>query len=71
MATRRYSIAPGQNEYQVVEAVGAAVVSAPVEITIDLANIAGLGNKPPSRQDVIMAIEKFQHWILRGVWPPA
>ena len=71
MATRRYSIAPGQNEYQVVEAVGAAVVTAPIEITIDLANIAGLGNKPPSRQDVFMAIESLLNYTLRSIWPPA
>lgn len=71
MATRRYSTAPGQAGYQVTEAVGAAVVSGPIELTVDLANIAGLGNKPPSRQDVRNAIENFQNWILRSVWPPA
>ena len=71
MATRRYSVAPGASEYAITEAVGAAVVTAPIEITVDLANIAGLGNKPPSRQDVLDAITKVQNWILRGAWPPA
>ena len=70
MATRRYSIAPGQNEYQVVEAIGAAVVTAPIELTVDLANLAGTG-APPTRQMVIDAMEQVKDWLLRGLWPPA
>lgn len=70
MATRRWGISPGQNEYQTTESVGAAVAANSVELTVDLANLAGTG-KPPSRQDVIDGIEKLRNWILRGVWPPA
>ena len=71
MATRRYGIGPGQNEYQITEAVGAAVAANTIELTVDLANLAGLGNKPPQRSDVLLAIQNFKNWILRGAWPPA
>ena len=71
MATRRYSIAPGGNEITVVEAVGAAVVTGPVELTVDLASIAGLGNAPPSRQSVITAMHQLRNYMLQRVWPPA
>ncbi len=70
MATRRYSISPNTNEYTVTEAVGAAVVTFPIELTVDLANLAGTG-LPPSRQMVLDALVDFQNWIVRGVWPPA
>lgn len=71
MATRRWGISPGKNEYQVTEAVGAAVVGDVIELTVDLASLAGLGGAPPSRQDVINAISNLQNRILRGPWPPA
>ena len=70
MATRRWSIAPTSNEYAVTEAVGAAVATFPIELTIDLANLAGTG-APPTRQMVIDGIRNIKNRILRGNWPPA
>ena len=70
MATRRWGISPGQNEYQVTEAVGSAVAANTIELTVDLANLAGTG-APPTRQNVLDALAQIQDWILRGVWPPA
>ena len=70
MATRRFGISPGQNEYAVTEAVGAAVAANTIELTVDLANLAGTG-APPTRQMVLDALNQFENWILRAVWPPA
>lgn len=71
MATRRYSLAPGQSEYQVTEAVGAAVVTSPIELTVDLAAITGLGTRAPNKAEIIEVLDEFKNYILRGNWPPA
>lgn len=64
MATRLYSLARGQSEFQVVEAVGSATTTAAMELTIDLA--AGL-----TREDVLKALGIFKNHILRKNFPPA
>lgn len=71
MATRRYGISLGENEYQVTEAVGDAVNADPIELTVDLANITGFGTAPPPREQVIQALDHLRNYILRGNWPPA
>lgn len=64
MATRRYGLSQGETFDQVTEAVGAAIVTDSVEITIDLASSL-------SREDVLLAIEKIENYITQNNWPPA
>lgn len=64
MATRRYGLSRGETFDQVTEAVGAAVATDAVEVTVDLAvNL--------SKEDVLLALEKIQNHIVQGNWPPA
>lgn len=64
MATRRYGLSKGETEFQVTEAVGAAVATDSMEFTFDLA--ANL-----TREDVIKALEMFENHILKYNFPPA
>lgn len=64
MATRRYSIARGETEFQITEAVGAATVTKSMEFTIDLAS--GL-----TKNDVLQALDYIKRWVLKGNFPPA
>jgi hypothetical protein len=64
MATRIYGVSRGEQYNQVTEGVGAAVASDSVELTVDLA--ANL-----TREDVLLALEKFNMHIVNGNWPPA
>ena len=64
MATRRYGLSRGETFDQVTEGAGAATASDNIELTVDLAvNL--------SREDVLLAIGKFEMWIMKGNWPPA
>lgn len=64
MATRRYMVNEGDQQHQVTEAVGAAIVTKSVELTIDLA--AGL-----TKTQAINAIEEIKNYISKKPWPPA
>lgn len=64
MATRRFGLSRGETLDQVTEAVGAAVAADSVELTVDLA--ANL-----TREDVLLALEKFEYYITQVNWPPA
>lgn len=64
MATRRFGLSRGETLDQVTEAVGAAVAADSVELTVDLA--ANL-----TREDVLLALEKFEYYIAQVNWPPA
>lgn len=64
MATRRLSIARGQTEFQVVDAVGAATVTASMEFTYDLAS--GL-----TRLDVIQGLIYILNNVTKNNFPPA
>lgn len=64
MATRLYGISRGENVDQVTEGVGSAVAADSIELTVDLA--ANL-----SKEDVLLAIKKFENYIVKGNWPPA
>lgn len=64
MATRRYSLARGDTEFQVTEAVGAATATKSMEFTFDLAS--GL-----NRLDVLLALQMLENHILKGLFPPA
>lgn len=69
MATRRYSISPGDTTFGVTEAVGAATATKSIELTVDLAVVTDTGDK--GKLAVLVAIQKLQDWILAGNWPPA
>lgn len=69
MATRRYGLSDGETEFQVTEAVGAAVVSDSIELTVDLAG-TGLTTSEGKRK-VLLALEMFKGYITKGNWPPA
>lgn len=74
MATRRYKISPGENEFDIVEEAGAATNSDTVELTVDLASTivnTATGARTISKEEVLLAIEKFEAWIIKGNWPPA
>lgn len=72
MATRRYMVNVGENAYQVTEAVGLATVSKNIELTVDFdAAIPGNPGAKPTREDVLVALEEFRDYVLRGNWPPA
>lgn len=75
MATRRYKISPGKNEFQIVEEVGAATNSDVVELTVDLANTlvnaSGGTTRTVSKEEVLLALEKFENHIIKSQWPPA
>jgi hypothetical protein len=74
MATRRYSLDPGANLESLTEAAGAATVTAGIELTVDLAtsivNDAG-STRTISKNEVLLALEIFEQYIVRGIWPPA
>lgn len=64
MATRRLSIAVEGNDHQVTDAVGAAVVTAPVELTIDTDGLIALGlSSTQLRMQVLLALEKLHAYI--------
>ena len=74
MSTRRYSVAPGANLESVVEAAGAAVVTAAIELTVDMATtiVTDSGvTRQISKNEVLIAIDLFEQYITRSVWPPA
>lgn len=71
MATRLYSITPNNPPYAVVEAVGSATVSGPVELTVDLAAVMQGNTVAMARLVVLEQIQKIQEHIERGNWPPA
>lgn len=64
MATRRYGLSRGENEFAVLEAVGAATAADSIEVTVDLA--VGL-----QKAEVLLQLRKIENHILKGNWPPA
>lgn len=74
MATRRYSVAPGASLETVVEAVGAATVTAAVELTVDLANTVvtdGSSTRTISKNEVLIVLDILCQYLTRSNWPPA
>lgn len=63
MATRIYSLDLGENENDVVEDVGSAT-TVTFEFTFDLAD-------HPTREDVLLALDKIKAHILKAPFPPA
>lgn len=78
MATRRYKINPAEfnvNGNQIVEEVGAATNSKGIELTIDLSTAYkknGLGVAVAlSKEDILIALEELEQYIINRQWPPA
>lgn len=74
MATRRFGISVGEGEFQVTEAVGAAVSSDTVELTVELATTAVNwrgSTRAITKQEVLDALEKLENHIIKSNWPPA
>lgn len=64
MATRRYSVAVEGNDHQVTDAVGAAVVTSPVELTVDTDALIASGlSSTQVRMQVLLALEKLHAYI--------
>jgi len=64
MATRRYSIGRNGTLTSITEAVGEAVATEAIELTIDLS--AGT-----SRHDVLLGLEYIKQHLVQSHWPPA
>lgn len=77
MATRLYSINPGQKDINtpVTQAVGSAVVTKGIELTVDLStayDFNGAGSaKAMTKQDVLDALDQLKEHIEKRQWPPA
>jgi hypothetical protein len=64
MATRRYSLAVGARMDQVTDAVGAATVTAPIELTVDWATIQASGlSSAQARMQVDSALMAFSAYL--------
>jgi multidrug resistance efflux pump len=64
MATRKYNLTREGEKQNVTEAVGSAISSGVVQITVDLAVAT-------SRGEVLDQIDQIRQHILEGIWPPA
>lgn len=74
MATRLYSVNPGDGFNQVTEAAGSAVATKNVEVTVELATTAvndGAGTRSIAKSEVVDALKKVIDHITKGNWPPA
>lgn len=73
MATRRYSVAPQDPDYNVTEAVGAATVTKSIELTVDFGALASAGlSDVQAKMQVLMALRKLESYIeTRHTWQPA
>jgi hypothetical protein len=67
MAPRRFGISRGETPFQVLEAVGAAVVSDEIELTVDLANLSTAAGK----EKVLLGLNALEQYIQKVKWPPA
>lgn len=64
MATVRLSINPEDTDHAVVQAVGAAVVTKNIELTIDIGTLSGAGMSANMiRSAVVRALAEFEAWI--------
>jgi hypothetical protein len=71
MATHLYSYTPNQAAYSIVEAVGSATLTGPIELTVDLGNVMVGSTVALRRQEVLEGLQKLIEHIERGNWPPA
>ncbi len=74
MATRRYGLSIGEGEFQVTEAVGAAVNADTIELTVDLATTAVNFNgstRAVTKAEILETVKKIEAHIIKSNWPPA
>ena len=73
MATRRLSIGAGEVVESVVEAVGAATATKAIELTFDTSQtlIAGPPTRGIKRDELLLALEKFEDYVMRMPFPPS
>lgn len=75
MATRRYGLKPEQASFQVTEAVGAAIVTNPIEVTVDFDALVAYSptmTGPQAKMLVIQGLRKVIDYIEQThTWPPA
>ncbi len=76
MATRIYAVRPGApfELNSVIENVGPAATSAPINLIVDLAtNIVteGATTRGILKSELLLAIENLKAAILADTWPPA
>lgn len=72
MPTRRYSLNTQDAEFQIIEAVGAAVATKSIEFTVDFSALTAQGlSDAQANLQVLLSLEKLHAYIERGVWPPA
>ena len=66
MATRRYSVNPQDNDHQITDAVGAAVVTKAIELTVDWDALIALTpsmSEPQRRMQVTNALINVINYI--------
>ena len=64
MATKRYSVAPQDFDRQITDAVGLAVVTKPIELTVDWDGLIASGlSGQQARLQVLLALEKLHSYI--------
>lgn len=64
MATVRLSLNPEDNDHQVVQAAGAAVVTKNIELTIDTGTLTAAGMSAPMiRSAVVRALAQFEAFL--------
>lgn len=77
MATRLYSVNPGDNEFQVVQAVGSANTTKNIELTVNTSatlitdSNTATGTRAITREEVVEALLKIKDYILTQNWPPS
>lgn len=64
MATRRYSINPEDNDHQITDAAGIAVVTKNIELTVDWDTLRSAGlSETQARMQVLAALERLHAYI--------
>lgn len=61
MASRYYGLNRGQNEHDIVE--GSSTNSVDIELVVDL------DSNSPTKEDVLLALEKLENYILKSTYP--
>lgn len=70
MATIRFSTFPGATEAQIVQAVGAAVVTSNIELTVDMGNTMDGATRVIQRDEVLLALQRLRDYLLSHVAIP-
>ena len=72
MPTRRYSANIQDRMVDITEAVGAAVATKAIEVTVDFTALAAVTNSGAhAKTEVLNALRQIREYINRGPWPPA